>query len=89
MDNIFDVAEAPRLCPVDVPVLFDPRSNASEKPHGNPEGNPERQEGDEEEGFCKEMDACLSVLEGLKPEVRWVSGWDRKSPLLLSMGFFF
>ena len=74
MENIFDVTEPPRLCSVDVPVLFDPQSNASAKPGGNPEGNPERREGGEEEGVCKELDACLSVLEGLKPEVRGVSG---------------
>ncbi|CAM9688204.1 unnamed protein product [Laminaria digitata] len=76
MEDIFDAAEPPRLCPVDVPVLFDPRSNASAKPDvnpdgspdGNPDGNPERNEGGEEKGVCKELDACLSVLEDLKPE---------------------
>ena len=66
MEDTFDVAEPPRLCPVDVPVLFDPRSNASAKPNGNPG----RGEADGEDGVCRELDACLSVLEGLKPEVR-------------------
>lgn len=83
MENVFDVAEPPRLCPVDVPVLFDPRSNTSVKPDGNPEGGPERREGGDEEGVYKELDACLSVLQGLKPEVRTVSGWDRGYPLLI------
>lgn len=83
MENIFDVAEPPRLCPVDVPVLFDPRSNASVMPDGNPEGNPERREGGDVEGVYKELDACLSVLQGLKPEVRGVSEWDRGHPLIL------
>lgn len=68
MEDTFYVAEPPRLCPVDVPVLFDPRSNASVKPNGNPG----RREADEEEVVGQELDACLSVLESLKPEVRRV-----------------
>lgn len=86
MESTYDVKEPlPRLCPVDVPVLFGGTTNTTtssatstavprEADTGRAcadadEDGPVAEE-DENDAVCKEMDACMRVLEDLKPKVR-------------------
>lgn len=92
MESTYDAKEPlPRLCPVDVPVLFVGTANTTtssatstavpreaDVPHlpttgrvcaGEDEDGPVSEE-EQNDAVCKEMDACMRVLEGLKPKVR-------------------
>lgn len=94
MEGTFDAKEPlPRLCSVDIPVLFDSTTSnnssdiasaaaqikgetvAPQIPNtgaGADEHGPGVEE-DEDDAVCKELDACMRVLEGLKPKVRRIA----------------
>lgn len=64
MQHTFDAVEPlPRLCPIDIPVLFEATSsNAAALEDGDGDG-------DEQDAVATEMDACMRVLEDIKPKV--------------------
>ena len=74
MQNTFDAVEPlPRLYAVDIPVLFggttssDTASAPTERPAAADER--ERGDGDEQDALFTELDACMRVLENIKPKV--------------------
>lgn len=71
MKNTFDVPELPEIHPVDVPVLFEDRFGQA-APASSDGRRQERGKsvGDHADGVSKELDACMAVLEKIKPEVR-------------------
>ncbi|CAM9964235.1 unnamed protein product, partial [Ectocarpus sp. 13 AM-2016] len=76
MEGTFDVSQPPpRLCPVDVPVLFRQRLNANGAASGQRTTRDEdlavaaADVGDEEGAVREELDACMSILEDLKPKL--------------------
>lgn len=79
MQNTFDALEPlPRICPVDIPVLFSgttSSSNTASATAGGPVVPENKDEnGDEQDAVFTELDACMRVLEDIKPKV----GADRE-----------
>lgn len=93
MEGTFDAKKPlPRLCPVDVPVLFGSTASTSDAASTGTQGGNDAQrlpntgrecsgadkdepvaEEDQHHAVCKEMDACMRVLEDIKPKVRRIA----------------
>lgn len=75
MEKTFDVMEPlPRLCPVDIPVLFGGTTisntcSAAAEGQGAPDNNDRDRGGDEQDAVSTELDACMRVLEDINPKV--------------------
>ncbi|CAM9122013.1 unnamed protein product, partial [Ascophyllum nodosum] len=81
MTDVYDVAQSPEICPVDIPILFSSslgRSRTDADTSTTPEtndasggGNEETSSclaGGEEDGVSRELDVCMDVLRSVRPK---------------------
>lgn len=66
MKDAFDVADPPRIKPVDLPVFFSSRQMAQATAA---QGHGAEGAADRDGGVCRELDACMAVLGDLEPKV--------------------
>lgn len=70
MQNTFNAMEPlPRLCPVDIPVLFGGATSSSNTTATAEEYGDGAGDRDEQDALFTELDACMRVLEDIKPKV--------------------